>query len=375
MIETIFLYAPCLMAMTAICVSLLRHRAKTIDWWMIGQLVLLVIYCFADAWSFLPDPNPRWSAVIDIMSKVSVLSMVPTIIFWYHKKSGDKEASRWYYLIYILPLVMLVALIVLYYIIGNSEVYNPATYFYWRDPSGLLKGSQAYMQLYWIGVTWFTYFVIAEMAAFVCHFSVELYRLLRSRPLSLHKKYMMQLVFVFFSIVAVVLIRIAFGYDYLRSHDVVSAMFFIAFSVMILAVMYIDISDSLVDENKHLTDHAVIRLLNQAPSIDKVRFERLMLTNRWCYKKGVTEEAVAKELGTTRSYLAYMLKTYYGQTFPNWVMEKRIRYAQELMLENPDARQAEIAEKCGFADGSVFSRSFSKVTNMTPRGWYLMNKK
>lgn len=375
MIKSMFLYSPCIFAMVAIGISLLRHRIRYIDWWLISLLMFVTMFFFVDAWCFTDNPTRKWSFLVDIVGKVSLMSIMPTAIFWYRSRFYKKQSRWFYYLVYILPAIMLVSLCTLYGTMGWNTAMNSSAYFYWRDPYSLMPETKAHLNLYRLGVTVFNYLTLVEVVCFMAHFGVELVRLMKTRPLSLHNRYRLNVTVSFLMMMVIVIIRMMFGFNYLIEYDEFNVLFLIAFSIIIVVVVYCDICASLLDEQRQLTEHAVVRLINQAPSRDKVRFENLMLTNRWCFKKGISDEAVANELGITREFLASMVEIYYGETFSSWVVNRRIEYAQQLMLDNPDTKQAEIAEKCGFADGSVFSRTFSKEVNMTPREWLLINKR
>ena len=47
----------------------------------------------------------------------------------------------------------------------------------------------------------------------------------------------------------------------------------------------------------------------------------------------------------------------------------RIDYAEQYILNHPEAKQAEIAQACGFLSASSFNNMFKKVTGLTPKMW------
>ncbi|AHK47386.1 putative AraC family transcriptional regulator (plasmid) [Ensifer adhaerens OV14] len=66
----------------------------------------------------------------------------------------------------------------------------------------------------------------------------------------------------------------------------------------------------------------------------------------------------------SRSYFIQAFKASFGRTPLRWLTEYRIASAKELLLQ--DLPIAEIAIRCGFADQSHLTRSFSLVTGITP---------
>ena len=56
-----------------------------------------------------------------------------------------------------------------------------------------------------------------------------------------------------------------------------------------------------------------------------------------------------------------------------WLMNQRIKQSKALLLD-PTLSLTEIATKCGFADQSHFTRSFSAAVGATPGRWRLIRK-
>ena len=52
-----------------------------------------------------------------------------------------------------------------------------------------------------------------------------------------------------------------------------------------------------------------------------------------------------------------------------WQTDCRVRAAQRLLTDNPNASLTEVAGLCGFVDHSHFSRAFLKVAGLTPTAW------
>ena len=64
-----------------------------------------------------------------------------------------------------------------------------------------------------------------------------------------------------------------------------------------------------------------------------------------------------------------MVNNTFNMGFPEVVNILRIDYAEQYIINNPDAKQSEIATKCGFLSASTFNTIFKKVTGMTPKMW------
>jgi AraC-like DNA-binding protein len=58
-----------------------------------------------------------------------------------------------------------------------------------------------------------------------------------------------------------------------------------------------------------------------------------------------------------------------GMSVRQWQTDYRVRGAQRLLTDNPNESLTEIANLCGFADQSHFSRAFLKVVGLTPTAW------
>lgn len=105
----------------------------------------------------------------------------------------------------------------------------------------------------------------------------------------------------------------------------------------------------------------------------KARFEELIISNRLYLKKGIRVSDVAKILRTNRTYISKLVNDTYGMSFSDYINILRIKFAQEYLIEHPDAKQSEMAVTCGFPDASAFNNAFKKVTGMTPKIWLVTN--
>ena len=74
-------------------------------------------------------------------------------------------------------------------------------------------------------------------------------------------------------------------------------------------------------------------------------------------------------LPLNRTYLSQLINSAYGCSFYQWVNDLRIKEAKRLMIEQPDLKIQDIADRCGFSSRQVFARVFARETGFTPSEW------
>ncbi len=74
---------------------------------------------------------------------------------------------------------------------------------------------------------------------------------------------------------------------------------------------------------------------------------------------------IAERCGTTGYHLSRAFKQYYGITFQDYIMRRRLDRAGEL-LHNASASVTDVCWSVGFRDASYFTKMFHRHTGMTP---------
>ena len=74
-------------------------------------------------------------------------------------------------------------------------------------------------------------------------------------------------------------------------------------------------------------------------------------------------------LPMNRTYLSQFINAEYDCTFYQFVTNYRIEEAKQLMKNHPEMKLSDVATLSGFSSPVVFSRTFAKETDMTPREW------
>jgi AraC-like DNA-binding protein len=83
---------------------------------------------------------------------------------------------------------------------------------------------------------------------------------------------------------------------------------------------------------------------------------------------GITLEKLAGLCGLRTSQFAHAFKRSTGVTPYQWLLQRRIARARELLSAGRESL-ADIALGCGFADQSHFTRSFARQVGTTPGAW------
>ncbi|MCQ2146161.1 MAG: helix-turn-helix domain-containing protein [Bacteroidales bacterium] len=99
------------------------------------------------------------------------------------------------------------------------------------------------------------------------------------------------------------------------------------------------------------------------------KFENYIIASQKFLTPGLTMGDIAKALDTNRTYISQLVNQTYGMTFPEFLNNLRIDYAEQYILHNREASQQEIAHACGFPSASSFNVTFKKITGVTPKIW------
>ncbi len=93
-----------------------------------------------------------------------------------------------------------------------------------------------------------------------------------------------------------------------------------------------------------------------------VRVKRFIEAN---YGEEISLLEAARVAALERSYFSTFFRKKVGINFRDWLGQVRVAKAMA-MFEREDWTVSEVAFAVGFADLSTFTRTFKKVTNMTP---------
>ena len=83
------------------------------------------------------------------------------------------------------------------------------------------------------------------------------------------------------------------------------------------------------------------------------------------YEPGLSLNSVADQFGVSTKMVGLICRKRYGQTFLNYVRDRQIHRAAE-MLKETDMSLEEISSQCGFANILTFRRNFRAVMGVNP---------
>lgn len=83
---------------------------------------------------------------------------------------------------------------------------------------------------------------------------------------------------------------------------------------------------------------------------------------------------VAVELGVSVSEVTECISQQHGCTFAQLMAAYRVRYAQQLLVAQPDMKLATIIAQSGFTSETTFFRSFKEVVGTSPKEWIESHK-
>jgi AraC-like DNA-binding protein len=123
-----------------------------------------------------------------------------------------------------------------------------------------------------------------------------------------------------------------------------------------LALLLIDLARLAVDVVGDLRRSGEPVLAEAFAVIDRRHIEPLSLRD------------VAREVGMTPGHLTTIVRRRTGRTVQEWIIERRMAEARNLLSEN-DIPIQEVARRVGIFDPGYFSRLFTRTHGMSPRKW------
>jgi len=100
-----------------------------------------------------------------------------------------------------------------------------------------------------------------------------------------------------------------------------------------------------------------------------LKLQKLIIDEEIFLQPRLTLVEVAERLDSNTSYVSRLVNNAYNLGFPEFINTLRIDYSQQYILNHREAKQEEIASKCGFLSASSFNNTFKRITGVTPKVW------
>lgn len=86
-------------------------------------------------------------------------------------------------------------------------------------------------------------------------------------------------------------------------------------------------------------------------------------------RPGITIGEAAGEMGIPPLHLRHYLRRCKSTKFNTWIMQQRVEYSKQLLIENPGMSNDVIALQCGMCDRQYYQVQFLKYVGTTPSKW------
>ena len=102
-------------------------------------------------------------------------------------------------------------------------------------------------------------------------------------------------------------------------------------------------------------------------------FGQILIYVNHHYTEKLSPAALSAQFGYHEAYFCRRFRELTGITFSEYVRALRMEYAQKLLKESED-EVGTVAWKCGYPDGSYFTREFRKMYGFTPSQFRRMTR-
>lgn len=97
------------------------------------------------------------------------------------------------------------------------------------------------------------------------------------------------------------------------------------------------------------------------------RIEEIVTHQKLFLQPDLKVSDLARELCSNRYYISQAINDHMGISFSDYINQKRIQYAIELMKLHPDLPIIEVSTLAGYTSDKSFFRNFKKITGHTPK--------
>ncbi|GKX31586.1 DNA-binding response regulator [Vallitalea longa] len=124
----------------------------------------------------------------------------------------------------------------------------------------------------------------------------------------------------------------------------------------------IDLKDYMISLFKNIINHLITIEEKESSRLIQKAKEYISMN----YNSAITLDDICEYVSVSKSYFCYMFKREMGSSIWNYLTYYRIEKAKEL-LKDTDMKNYEISYSIGYENPSYFTKTFRKLTGMTPQ--------
>ena len=144
--------------------------------------------------------------------------------------------------------------------------------------------------------------------------------------------------------------------------------FLLLLGFIVLFLVYGNNQTECIEVNDEIAEAVIAEAESQSEHV-RQRIEQ-WVSERHFTDANITIGGALQEMGITATALNFYLEQHTNvENYRQWLPHLRIEEAKRYMLEHPDYSLQAIAEECGYANSSNFSRAFKAQEGMTPGQW------
>lgn len=174
--------------------------------------------------------------------------------------------------------------------------------------------------------------------------------------------------FGLFSVLAILILVLGFSSSYIDNA------YFYYFYANGIALAFVLVTGALIAFPELLRElHEVVRLNYSNSTLERVdipayieKLEHLMETEKLFQNENLDLSTAAQILGLSSHQLSELINRHYGVGFPKYVRAKRVKEAEKLLVNEPEASVLSIGLEVGFKSQSNFYAAFKECHGQSP---------
>ena len=359
-----------------------KNTSQTI---MTFTLAVSAIHFTVDGIFISHSVSPYVAAIVNTIRQIFGPMMLPLLVTYYRAISGQKPVNWHTAVWFMLVIAQSVATLLFFFLLGPDNLGDYMQALVNNDTSDYTSRLYTFYNIIcfkWYGILMLMQFTYSIGTAIV---------MMRKNPFSLQEikdvwqgnsgRMYALIAPATISLLVLCIIRRLIGYHFMITNPYTAA----GFSIML--ALFAHIICFACNQNKNVelytdddNDFDPSRSMGKEITVDEKllpllpKLQKLIDKDRYYLHATINATKVAQKLHTNSTYVYALISQQFHMTFREYINRKRVDYAKELLLSNPDALLEYIATQCGYLSTSAFSKNFQQFTGLPPRLW-VMNER